>query len=392
MKFCAVICEYNPFHNGHLYQFGEIRKAGYEHILCVMSGNFTQRGEPAVLDKFTRARHAVMSGADAVIELPAAFATAPAELFASGAVHILSALSAVEALAFGCESGTREQFLAAAEALNGEDKEFRQALKEKMKDGTSYIRARNAAALERFPALDEKLLSSPNNILGVEYCRALLGRKSTISPLPILRTGSSHGSAALAGNYSSATAIRAALSDGSRKAKKALKSNLPAHVLNDLSGYVPLPYGQAALCALLRAEPKEIAETPDCSEGLENRILSIAKSNPEMGELLAKTTSKRYTESRVRRILLQNLLGVRAKDVKDYLSSPLYANVLAVRRQSAEEILSALSGELPVLVRKSDALQLKRDALACLELDMRANALYGALTGKYANEYGTLFV
>ncbi|MDE5897392.1 MAG: nucleotidyltransferase family protein, partial [Clostridia bacterium] len=126
MKFCAVICEYNPFHNGHRYQLAEIRKAsGCDKILCLMSGNFTQRGEPAVFNKYVRARHALTCGADAVIELPAAFAVSPAELFARGAGHILASQPAVEKLAYGCEHGTKEEFLATAKATLTEDKQFK---------------------------------------------------------------------------------------------------------------------------------------------------------------------------------------------------------------------------------------------------------------------------
>ena len=188
MKFCAVICEYNPFHNGHKYQLAEARRlSGCDKLLCIMSGNFTQRGEAAVFHKYERARHAVLGGADAVIELPAAFAVAPAEVFARGAIHILASLPAVSALAFGCESGTKEDFLKTARALLSESKQFKATLKENMKDGTSYIRARNAALLASGADVDEALLSSPNNILGTEYCRAILSEGSAIEPIPVPR-------------------------------------------------------------------------------------------------------------------------------------------------------------------------------------------------------------
>ena len=158
MKFCAVICEYNPFHNGHRYQLNEIRaRSGCDKILCLMSGNFTQRGEATILGKYQRARHAVECGADLVLELPAAFSVSSAELFAKGAVHILGSIPSVTMLAFGCESGDKESFLAAAQATLNESKEFKAALKENMKGGTSYIRARNAAVLAFHDEIDESL-------------------------------------------------------------------------------------------------------------------------------------------------------------------------------------------------------------------------------------------
>lgn len=392
MKFCAIICEYNPFHNGHKYLFRKVREAGYEHILCLMSGNFVQRGEEAVFHKYIRARHAVENGADAVIELPTAFAVSPAELFAGGAVHILSSLPCVEALAFGCESGGQEDFLRVADLLSREDKAFRTALKENMKDGTSFIRARNAAILSMGWDVDEEFLSSPNNILGLEYCRAILQNGSNIVPLPFLRTGGGHGEREMREDFSSSTALRAAMREDGRRGKKALRSNLPADVLGDAETYRPLPYKGAALVSLLRSPREQIARTPDCSEGLENRLASMAKTNPDFDLLLSKIVSKRYTLSRLRRILLQNFLGVELKAVKDFLTAPLYANVLAVKEENAEEVLSSLSGGIPVIARKSDYSLLKKDALACFALDLRANDLYNALSGTYTNEFLTLFV
>lgn len=390
MKFCAVVCEYDPFHNGHLYQLSRIREeSGCERVLCVMSGNFTQRGEIAVLNKFTRARHAVENGADAVIELPALYAVAPAELFARGAVHILSALPAVERIAFGCESGTTEDFLAAAHALSSEDKAFKTALKEKMKGGESYIRARNAAALELHPEVKEELLSLPNNILGTEYCRAVLAEKSAIAPLAIPRVGGGYGETSMRKNFSSASAIRAAVRRGDRKSMRQVKGNVPADVYRDLPLVQKTAFEEAALCALLRSSPEQIAKTADCSEGLENRLLAMAHSNPVYGDVLQKVVTKRYTLARVRRILAQNFLELEGETARRCLSAPLYARVLAVKKKDAPDLLAALGN---VLARKNDYLDLKKEALECFNCDMRADRLYAALTGVYVNPYQTLFV
>ncbi len=390
MKFCAVICEFDPFHSGHKYLFEKVKEAGYEHILCIMSGNFVQRGEAAVFHKYVRARHAVENGADAVIELPSCFAVSPAELFAAGAVHILSALPNVEALAFGCESGDKAEFMRVAGILSREDKTFKAALKENMKDGTSYIRARNAAVLAAGADINEEFLSTPNNILGIEYCRALLAAKSGIEPLPVLRTVP-HGSAKLSDGFSSSSAIRAALRKGGKKEKKLLRSVLPAGVAADAGNYAEIPYKQAALIALLRGGRESIAATPDCSEGLENRLCSLAKTNPDYDMLISKSVSKRYTLSRLRRILMQNFLGVKLGNVTEYLASPLYANVLAIKEENAEEILASLAGNIPLIARKSDYSLLKKEALDCFSLDLRANDLYNALTGVYTNEFLTVF-
>ncbi|MDE5896493.1 MAG: nucleotidyltransferase family protein, partial [Clostridia bacterium] len=317
-------------------------------------------------------------------------------------VHILASLPAVEKLAFGCEHGTKEEFLATAKATLTEDKQFKAALKERMKDGTSYVRARNEALLAMNGDIDESLLTSPNNLLGTEYCRALLTEGKTIEPLPIPRMGGGYADTALFKDFSSATALRSALErdDGiarrtgmTRKTQKALKRNMPEFVYREHFLYRPLPYKEAALCALLRAKPDEIAACPDCSEGLENRLIAMTKTNPDYDEMLKKVVSKRYTLSRLKRILAQNLLGIRLKDVKDYLESPLYCKVLGVKKESAEEILAELSkSAYPVIVRKSDYSLLKKDAVSCFETDIRAGDLYAALSGAYANPYETLFL
>ncbi len=394
MKICAVICEYNPFHNGHLHQLAEIGKqSDHGKLLCVMSGNFTQRGEAAVFDKYTRARHAVLAGADAVVELPAAFAVSPAELFAEGAVHILSSIPAVATLAFGCESGTKEDFLAAARASLREDKAFRTQLKERMKDGTSYPKARTETLLALNSDVDEALFTSPNNLLGTEYTRAILERGAAIEPLPLLRVGGGYADRELKKNFSSATALRAVLGDGSMKVRRVLKSNLPDMVYADALRYRPIPYDEAALCALLTADADAVSKTPDCSEGLENRMRSMARVNPTAEGMLEKVVSKRYTRSRVKRILLQNFLGVELKAVKSFLASPLYLRVLAVKKEGAEETLSALSqSKFPLVARKSDSFALKKTALECFSLDLRANDLYGALIGRKLPDYELLFV
>lgn len=394
MKFCAVICEYNPFHNGHKLQLETIRKqTECDKILCLMSGNFTQRGEAAVFDKFTRARHAVENGADIVIELPVAFAVSPAEIFAKGGVKLLSSLPSVTSLAFGCESGTAQSFLNAARATLSEDKQFKTLLKENMKDGSSYAKARTQTVLSLNGDIDEALLTSPNNILGVEYCRAILLSGKSIIPVPLVRKGGGYADTSIYANFSSATALRESMKENSRKAKKALKNNLPPSVYSDAACYKPLPFEIAIMSALAATPAEELALAPDCTEGLENRLKAFAKSNPEYSAMLAKAATKRYTLSRLKRILCANLLKLREKDVRNYLSSPLYLNVLAVKKENAEEIFSAMrESDYPVLTRKSDASALKKEAYGCYQCDVRANDIYNVLTSTHRNEFQTVFV
>ncbi len=392
--FCAVICEYNPFHNGHARQLEKIRaESGCDRILCLMSGNFTQRGEAAVFDKYARARHAVLCGADVVLELPVAFSVAPAELFAKGAVKLLASLPDVRVLAFGCESGGKTEFLSAAQATLSEDKQFKATLKENLKSGDSFARARTKTLLALNEGLDESLFSSPNNVLGVEYCRAILSYGSAISPLPLKRVGSGHADGRVRRNFSSATALRACMAQPSIKTRRALKRNLPAPVLPDALAFTPFAFETAVMCALAAADPRSLALVTDCTEGLENRLKALQKSNPDYRTFLSKATSKRYTLSRLKRILCANLLGVRDRDVRDFLASPLYYKVLAVKKSGAEEIFSSLGrGEYPLVARKSDVAALKKDARNCFDCDVRANDVYNALRRSFCSEFTTLFV
>ena len=390
MRIAAVVAEYNPFHNGHKYQLERIREeSGCDKILCLMSGSFTQRGDMALFDKYTRARHAVENGADLVLELPTAFAVGSAEQFARGAVHILASLPAVKVLCFGCESGTKEEFLAAARATLSEDKQFKALLKDNMKDGTSYVKARTDAVLALHKEMDERLFLEPNNILGIEYCRALLTEGKGIEPLPLTRVGGGFRDEGLLKNFSSATAIRAAILRGEKKEKKLLKGNVPQNVFRELEEAAGrAPYPEAAMCALLSAAPEEVCRCPDCSEGLENRLRTMAKSNSGYEEVLEKCVSKRYTRSRLKRIFLQNFLGVDRKDVRLYLENSLYYKVLAVRKKDAESLLGALAqGSFKPLTRKSDVQGLRRETLACFELDAHALELYNVLSHGNRNEF-----
>ena len=208
MKICAIICEYNPFHNGHLYQIQAAKAAtGADAILCLMSGNFVQRGEAAVFEKHLRAKHALLGGADAVIELPAVFATSNAEIFAKGAVKLLSSVPDVKMLSFGTETASEKELLNAATLLLNEPKEISERIRKRLQDGVSYAKARAEAWEDKIP---QELLTSPNNILALEYAKAILTYQADIKLFPIKRLGGGYNETALNGSYSSATSIRTA--------------------------------------------------------------------------------------------------------------------------------------------------------------------------------------
>ena len=362
MKICAIICEFNPFHNGHKYLLEQAKKAsGCDALLCIMSGSFTQRGEMCILDKFTRAKHAVLGGADCVIQLPATFAVAPAEIFAKGAIKILSSVPEVSHLAFGCESGQCEDFLNAAKLLLNESKKFKDVLSEKLEGGESYIKS-YAAAFKSCGGNGE-LLSKPNNVLALEYTKALMRINSDISILPIKRIGGGYSDGELKEDFSSATAIRQNLAD------LKVKNNLPDFVYDDLQNAATGNYDSMLRYCLFKTGTDKLKRIYGCGEGLENRLKSL-DGNP-VQEIINAATSKRYSSSRIKRILCANALELYRDESERFLNSELYIKVLAIKKDKADRMLAALAkSDYPLITDGSSALtKLTDTAKQCLEKD-----------------------
>lgn len=369
MKICAIICEYNPFHNGHLYQLSKAKElTNADAVLCIMSGNFVQRGEAAIADKYTRAKHAIKAGADVVIELPIPFATANAELFAKGALHVLSSIPHVSHLCFGAETANANAFISAAKILNDEPKDVSATIKRLVKDGVSYAKARAQAFSKYIP---NELLSSPNNVLGLEYTKAILSTNSSIEIVPIERRGATYHDTALRETYSSATAIRFALLNGEN-----VSAHTPDFVANEITARNQTALELLEKYALSATSAEEIAAVCDCTEGLENALKNAAKEN---GSLVENLTSARYTSSRIRRIALQNLLKIPETFIRNALKADLYLNVLAVKKER-KDVLSALSDSVfPTLLRAHDEDVLNGVAKECHTADLFADTVYRLL-------------
>jgi predicted nucleotidyltransferase len=371
MKICAIICEYNPFHNGHLYQLKKAKElTNADAVLCIMSGNFVQRGEAAIADKYTRAKHAILGGADVVIELPTPFATANAELFAKGAIAILSKIPCVSYLCFGAETANAKAFMQAAQILNDEPKDVSCAIKQLLNDGLSYAKARAQAFSKYIP---NELLSSSNNILGLEYTKAILAAHSSIEIVPIARQGATYHDASLKETYASATAIRLALLNGEN-----VSTHVPLFVANKITARNQAGLELLEKYALLTHSTQEIAAVCDCKEGLENALKAAANENVSLVE---NVTSARYTSSRIRRIALQNLLKIPETLIRNALQTNLYLNVLAVKKER-KDVLSALSeSNLPILARPRDEALLFDVAKRCYETDLFGEKVHALLYG-----------
>ena len=386
MKICFAVCEYNPLHNGHLKHLSYIKnKIKPDCLAVIMSGNFTQRGEISVLDKYTRARHAVLSGADIVFELPTVFATAPAEIFAKGAVLLANAFDGSNELCFGTESGKRETLLSTARVLINESKKFKRLYKEEIEKGVTTARAKsNALAKMDVENLDVELLKSPNNILGIEYTKAILSSKSSLKIHPIIREGAGYNDTELKDGVSSASAIRLAISDGKRKKTK---TALPSYVFNDLPDRLP-SCDDLIFYSVLKDDKKDLKKIIDCTEGLENRIKGLIKNSTSLPELKDKLKTKRYTYTRISRILLSSFLGVEKSFVKRCLKSELYLKVLAIKKERTD-LLSSLSAisSFPLITRKKDADKLSGVAEDCFKKDVFANDIYDFVCKTKTNEF-----
>lgn len=314
MKTVGIICEYNPFHLGHKKQFDIIRQTfGPETaIVCLMSGNFVQRGAPAIFDKSLRARAAINSGADLVLELPVTYALSSAEGFAAGGVRILS--SFCDTLCFGTENGSKDSLLSTAASLLAPD--FSEKLRIELDKGLSFPAAR-AAALG-----DDSLLRSPNDILGVEYCKAILAQDSPMDIFPIHREGSYHADIPDAENPS-ATSLRSRIAEGAP-----WLSYIPAsaHPAFENAAVHTLAAGERAILARLRTmTDADFEALPYGSEGLWRKLMHACRDSATLEEIIAKTKSKRYTRTRIDRMILCAFLDITADDI----ASPApYARVL----------------------------------------------------------------
>ena len=321
----GIIAEYNPFHAGHAYQLAEIKKFCGAEVVAVMSGSFTQRGSPAILDKWTRAKLAVAGGADLVLELPFVAAVRSAQDFARGAIRLLESLGVVDTLAFGAEVADLPALMSAAAAFD--EKFFSQELRRLMAQGISYAAA-VTKILAQVTRLDEKLLRQPNTILAVEYLRAL---PKKISPLLIERVGAAYDDSTLRGKFSSASAIRAALQENSPAWEKisACVSDVTLTALRDekLAGLVDEKFlFRPLMTKLLTARVDELKKIFGMTEGLEHRLLKASAKN--FSELVEVLVGRRYTASRIRRLLLYVLLDVTAAQISE-LDAATCARVLA---------------------------------------------------------------
>jgi predicted nucleotidyltransferase len=381
MKTVGIISEYNPFHNGHRHQIRRVREIFGEDcaVVAIMSGNFVQRGEPAVLDKWSRTRAALLCGVNLVIELPAVYATASAELFASGGVALAAATGICDFLVFGSECGELRPLDAIAAILADEPDEYRALLHQHLDEGLSFAVSRSLAIGEygRTPGAAE-MLSRSNNILAVEYLKALHRRPITrMKPFTIRREGQAYNDAELPTSspvapFASATAIRRVLQ---------VPGTGPSRILTSLYGAMPAAslaivtsecrqgtailskeaYADHLFQRLLAETPEALCAMPGMGEGLGNRLRELASvstaTDDRLTRLVDAASTKRYPRSRIRRALMHLLLGITVEDLKMAASdaAPYYLRVLGFDKKG-RYLLKRMrqTATLPIVTRGSD--------------------------------------
>lgn len=407
MKTVGIIAEYNPFHKGHEYQLEYVRKnLGADFIIIAMSGDFVQRGMPALLPKHIRAEMALRCGGDLVLELPVSFSTASAEFFARGGVELLNGLGVVHELCFGSEAGGSKILMETAKVLNNEPPVFRETLRKKLSDGLSYPAARQLALLScadtegfSFPKNDlAEALSSPNNILGIEYCKAILRLKSPIKPVSLKREGSGyHDTRLFAGRFPSASAIRKALFSGNADELQNNPGNMipaPAAELFSKAAdtkafFPPETLDSLFLYRLLMETPDSLCRYMDMTPELAQRIFRLRGEFRNFSRFAELLKTKNITQTRIQRALLHMLLGIVSLPEKQD-----YARVLGFRK-SAAPLLGEIKkrGSIPLLTKPADAgTLLGPSALSLLEETTFASNLYQGLlsqrTGQpFVHEY-----
>lgn len=371
MKVCGIVSEYNPFHNGHKFQIDKTREiTKCDVFVAVMSGNFTQRGEAAVIDKWNRTKSALSCGINLVLELPVLYSVSSAEIFSFGAVSLLDSLNAIDYISFGSESGNIASLQKLAEALSIETEDYKIKLKKELDKGLPFHKSRENALSQ---LLDKSLLDeigNPNNILGIEYLKSLIRLNSNIKPVTIKRIGAGFNEHNILENYSSASGIRKGLYEN--KDINLLEKNMPDKafdILNDLlsNGYcltdmnMMIPYIRYKLymnCDGIKAIPEVI-------EGIDRKIIKEIDKN-SFDELISSVKSKRYTYTRIARILTQYFIGFENYDIKAMRKRPCpYARILGADEKGRKLIrIIKDSSSIPII----NKLPAKLDAVLGLEV------------------------
>ncbi|MCQ2080023.1 MAG: nucleotidyltransferase [Lachnospiraceae bacterium] len=376
----AIISEYNPFHLGHQYHIKKTRDlTSSKYVISLMSGSFVQRGEPAVFDKYTRAKMALLNGADLVIELPTIYATQSASNFAQGAVNLLNSLNCVDYLSFGSECGDIDELTKNANMIANLTDEDNLAIKEYLKDGLSYPIALSKIISD---SNNINVLNNSNNILAIEYIKSLKITKSLINPVTIKREGASYNETSLfSGSYASATAIREAILN-----KEDFSPFIPDNIVSLFTNPVSLnDFSDTLFYKLNSIKETGFTMYEDINEEISNRIIKNLNNFKDISSFIETIKSKNYTYTRISRCLLHILLDIKNNDSKIL---PSYARILGFKKD-AKELLGILkeNSSIPLISKLADA-----SIDSSLMKDIDSTNLYSYISKTHTNEYTSQIV
>jgi predicted nucleotidyltransferase len=392
MTAAGIIAEYNPFHNGHEYHIRRTREeTGADFIVVAMSGNFVQRGAPALVDKYRRTRSALLAGADIVLQIPPSYSLASAEGFAEGAVSLLMSTGVVQYLSFGTEAGTLNDISKIARVLADEPSDFKKSLQKHLKSGIPFPNARSRALIECCPEMNgiTELTSSPNNILAIEYLKSLIRLRSTIKPVTIRRFGAGYNDPYIPGQSGiSAKAIREAVSYGSYN--DSIAEYMPGESFESIREAIEKKqvlteddFSEMIIYKLIMERQQRYTKYLDVSDDLSDRIVNNLDKYTGFSDFcnLIKTKDKTYT--RVSRALFHILLGIKdkAEDSREYTGQCPYIRILGFRK-NAESLVSDMksSASVPIITGYTDAEKnLYSEQLRQLKDESRIEDLYFAV-------------
>lgn len=437
MKTIGIICELNPLHNGHKYLIDMARqKFGADYVLLVMSGDYTQRGTPSIVSKETRTKMALMAGADAVFELPVQYATGSAEYFASGAVSLLNSLGIVDHILFGTENGDIKEINEIASILNDEPEEYQKALQDNLKKGLNFASARDDALKKITSLKNNSTLIGSNNILGIEYCRALMASNSKITPLTIKREGADYNEEKLSETFSSAAAIRNVLENSIGTKQTLVKKCNASKVMNDsvsednsisnhdsnsnyesasdtadlktqLKGSIPEDildillseksyncldnYSDYLHYKLLTERDHGFTSYADIHRDLSDKIINHLPEYTTISEFITLLKSKDLTYTRIQRCMLHILLGIKHEtlDALKNENYPVYLRLLGFKKESSKLLADIREhADSPVISRMSDSFKIEdQRQKELLSEDILASDIYHLIIPQTKNEY-----
>ena len=397
-KVLGIIAEYNPFHNGHLLHLTKSKEeTGAKYSICIMSGNFVQRGNTSIVNKWVKTEMALKSGIDLVLELPTVYSISSAENFAEGAIKLLNSLKIVDTISFGSENSDIDILNRISGILYEEPKQYVEFLNEELKKGLSFPKAReNAILLYLNDKKYSNILNQPNNTLAIEYLKALKKYKSHIMPISIKREKAFYNSNCIVDEYASATAIRNMIVNNQfndiRKVMPRLAYDLLMQEIENNQYVIDISkFEKEILYSIRRLSTADLKKFPEVNEGLENAIKNAANSCNTLAELINIIKSKRYTQTRIQRILVYALLGITKKDMEISKKVTPYIRILGVsnRGKSLISEISKMNNNIPVItsVKKFITESKNKNLKRLLQIDINATDIYtlGYLKDSCAN-------